>query len=107
MHNLLGSLQIWEQRRFTQKSCVQLSKYSTVYLASLQYNFMLYVLVDLIRNAELLILLKIKYEHTSAPTWSFSLIFIVLPDYLHLKPYILHASLNYLFLKSFPIYNSV
>ncbi len=41
MHNLLGSLQIWEQRRITQKSCVQLFKYSTVYLASLQRNFML------------------------------------------------------------------
>ncbi len=56
MHNLLDSLQIWEQRRFTQKSCV-LSQYSTVYLASL-YNFMYNVHVDLIRNAQLLILFQ-------------------------------------------------
>jgi hypothetical protein len=88
MHNLLGSLQIWERRRLTQKSCVQLSKYSR--FTSQAYNVIscFYVHVVLIRNAQLVILFKIKYE----PTWSFTLIFSVLSDlsyYLLFKPSLL------------------
>ncbi len=91
MHNLLGSLQIWEQRRFTQKSCVQLSKYSTV--TSQAYN----------------IIISCFYVHVASnPFLEIFPYFSVLPDYLHSKTFILFILMLFTYiLKSFCIYNSV